>query len=142
MMKVTLLEQNEKKKEYLKSYKNLCNKLESLEEQLDTLREAEQSAKAPSISDMPKGSKQKDLSDYMVKIDVVFTKIIKARAECIRRKLEIESKIADMDDGIESAILHKRYIEDKKWEKICVEINYSWRETHRKHSNALRNFMA
>lgn len=131
---------NDKKKEYLNSYKILCRKLESLEEQLQSLREVEQSAKIQSISDMPKGSKQADLSDVMVKMEVVFTKIIRLRAECLERKLDIESRIADIPDGIEADILRKRYIEFKPWEKICVEIGYSWRQTHYIHSNALSNF--
>lgn len=131
---------NDKKKEYLKSYRNLCKKLESLEEQLQSLREVEQSAKVQSLSDMPRGSKQLDLSDYMVRIDVVFTKIIRARADCLKRKLEIESRIADMPDGIESDILHKRYLEFKPWEQICVDVGYSWMQTHRHHSKALASF--
>jgi hypothetical protein len=134
------LTENEQKKEYLNSYKNLCRKLKSLEEQLQSLREVEQSAKIQTLSDMPHGSKQKDLSDYMVKIDVVFTKIIRARADCIQRKIDIETSIADMLDGIESGILHKRYIEFKTWEQICVEIDYCWKQTHRLHSSALSNF--
>lgn len=132
--------ENEKKKEYLNSYKNLCRKLKSLEDQLQSLREVEQSAKIQSISDMPKGNKQSDLSDYMIKLDVVFTKISKAKSECLERKIEIESKIADLADGIESSLLHKRYLEFETWEQICIEIGYSWMQTHRLHSKALTNF--
>ncbi len=132
--------ENEKKKEYLCSYKNLCRKLKSLEDQLQSLREVEQSAKIQQLSDMPKGTKQTDLSDIMARIEVVFTKIILIRNECLQRRLEIENRIADMKDGVESTVLHKRYIEFKSWETICFEIGYSWRQTHRLHSNALNNF--
>lgn len=131
---------NDKKKDYLNSYKNLCKKLKSLEDQLQSLRETEESAKTPSISDMPKAHKQTDLSDIMVRIEAVYTKIVRIRAECIKRKLEIEDKIADMPDGIEADILRKRYIEFKPWEQICIEIGYSWRQTHYLHSRALSNF--
>jgi len=134
------LTENEQKKEYLNSYKNLCKKLQSIEEQLQSLMEVEQSAKIQKLSDMPKGSMQTDLSDLMVQIEVIFTKIVLKRAECMEKKLEIESCIADMQDGIESSILHKRYIEFKAWEQICVEIDYSWMQTHRLHSRALCNF--
>lgn len=131
---------NDKKKDYLNSYKNLCKKLKSLEDQLQSLRETEESAKIPSISDMPKAHKQTDLSDIMVRIEAVYTKIVRIRAECIKRKLEIEDKIADMPDGIEADILRKRYIEFKPWEQICIEIGYSWMQTHRLHSKALADF--
>lgn len=132
--------ENEQKKEYLNSYKNLCRKLKSLEEQLQSLREVEQSAKIQELSDMPRGGKQKDLSDYIVKLDRVLSKLIRTKQERLDRKLEIESRIADIVDGIEADILRKRYIEFKTWEQICVEIDYCWKQTHRLHSKALSNF--
>lgn len=131
---------NEQKKEYLNSYKNLCRKLKSLDEQLQALREVEQSAKIQELSDMPRGGKQKDLSDYIVRLDRILSKVIRTKQECMVRKLEIESCIADMPNGIEADILRKRYIEFKPWEKICVEIGYSWRQTHYIHSEALSSF--
>ena len=131
---------NEVKKEYLNSYRSLCNKLKSLENQLQSLREVEESAKIPKLSDIPKGCKQTDLSDIIVKIEALYTKIIRLRAECLKKKLEIESCITDMPDGIEADILRKRYLEFKSWEEICVEIGYSWKQTHRLHSKALCSF--
>lgn len=131
---------NEKKKEYLNSYKNLCIKLNSLEEQLESLREVEQSAKIQELSDMPRSGKQKDLSDYIVKLDRILSKVIRTKQECLDRKLDIENHIADITDGVESAILHKRYIEFKHWEEICIEVGYCWRQTHYLHSKALSNF--
>ncbi len=132
--------ENEEKKEYLCSYKSLCRKLQSLEEQLCSLRETEQSAKAQRLSDMPKGGRQTDLSDAMVRMEVIFTKVVRERGQCMKRKLEIENRISDMGDGIEGSLLHKRYIEFKTWEQICEEIGYSWRQTHRLHGKALSNF--
>jgi len=133
--------ENDKKKEYLKSYKNLCAKLKSLENQLQSLRELEKSAKVQKLSDMPKGTKQMDLSDYIVKIEEVYTKIVRLKAESLERRLEIESRIAEMGNGIEADILRKRYIEFKPWEQICIEIGYSWMQTHRLHSRALADFI-
>jgi DNA repair exonuclease SbcCD ATPase subunit len=134
------IKQTEQTKEYLNSYRKLCKKLKSLDEQLRSIRETKESAKIQTISSMPKGNKQSDLSDYIVQLDGVYTKILTLRGECIKRRAEIESRIADMDDGIESMILHMRYIEFKPWEEICVEIGYEWAHTHRKHSEALRHF--
>lgn len=132
-------EQNEKKKEFLNNYKNLCRKIKSLEEQLQSLKEVEQSAKIQQLTDMPKSGRQTDLSDYIVRAEKVMSKIIKLKRECEGRKLEIENIIADMQDGIEADILRKRYLEFKTWEQICVEIGYSWRQTHYIHSKALSN---
>ena len=132
---------NEKKKEYLNGYKNMCNKIKSLEEQIHSLREIEQSAKISHLSDMPKGgSNKRDLSDYIVELEELIKKITCLRQEKEKRRLEIEKCIANMEDGLECDILRKRYIEFKHWEQICVEIGYSWRQTHRLHSNALYSF--
>lgn len=132
-------EQNEKKKEYLNSYKNLCRKLKSLEEQLESIREVNQAAKIQQLSDMPRSGNQQDLSDYIVIIDNLEKEILAIRNKCIYKKCEIERCIANIPDGVESSILHKRYIEFRGWEQICVEVGYSWKQTHRLHSNALQN---
>ena len=131
---------NEAKKEYLKEYENLCYKVSSLEEQLQSLRETNESAKIQTITDMPKGHKQTDLSDYVCRVELLKEKIRLKKAECENRRLDIEERIADIKDGIESIVLHKKYIEFKKWEEICIDINYSWKQTHRIHSNALNHF--
>ncbi len=135
------MKENEYKKEYLSGYKNLCTKLQSLEEQLQSIREVKQSARTQKLSDMPKARNQSsDLSDVMVQLEVIFTKIINKRSDCLKKKMEIESIIADMEDGTESNILRKRYLEFKNWEDICDEIGYSWRQTHYLHDKALANF--
>lgn len=138
---MTERELNEQKKEYLNSYKKLCRKLQSLEEQLQSLRETEQAAKIQRLTDTPKGCRQTDLSDYMARVDELEQEIQVKRQECICKKLEIERCIVQMEDGVECDVLHKRYIESKPWERICVEINYSWMQTHRIHGNALNSFV-
>ncbi len=134
------LTENEKKKEYLSSYKNLCRKLQSLEEQLQSLREVEQSAKIQQLSDMPKGGRQTDLSDYIVKIDKVILKIIWAKEDLNNRKLEIEDKITSIENGLESDVLRKRYLELKTWERIGSELGYSSRQIINIHGKALISF--
>jgi hypothetical protein len=135
-----LNESNEGKKEYLNEYKNLCNKKMSLEDQLQSLREVNESAKIQNISDMPKGSQQTDLSDYICKVEKLQEKIQAKQLECDTRRIDIEEKITDIKDGIESIILHKKYIEFKKWEEICIEIGYEWAQVHRYHGKALKHF--
>lgn len=132
--------ENDKKKEYLNSYKKNCDKLISLEEQLKSLREVEQSAKIQKLSDMPKGSRQTDLSDYIVRIERVLLQINEIKSVCMKQLIDIEDSISRLENGIECQILHKKYVEFKEWEKICCEIGYCWRQTHRYHSRALTNF--
>lgn len=48
--------------------------------------------------------------------------------------------IEQLDNEVEKMILYKRYFENKTFEQISVEMNYSWRQIHRLHGSALHNF--
>ena len=130
----------EKKKEYLNSYKKKVRKLVSLRNQEKALRIELENPKAIKYNDMPSSNISTDLSDKMVTLERLQDKIQQKIEEIIILKTDIEDKVTDMEDGIESDIIRKRYIEFKDWTVICVEIGYSWKQTHRIHSNALENF--
>lgn len=49
----------------------------------------------------------------------------------------IEKAISTLTDPLERTILRYRYIQGLKWTEICIELNYSWKQTHRLHSRAL-----
>lgn len=134
-----MTESNERKKNYLQGYRRIYHKIKSLEEQKQSLVESMRSAKAIEYSDMPKGTKQSDLSDYIVRLDKLIGEIEEKKRELELKRIEIETCIVKMDDGIESDLLRKRYIELKNWEKICNEMNYSWRQIHNIHSKALQH---
>lgn len=38
----------------------------------------------------------------------------------------------------EALLIRLRYLEQMSWEEICVEMNYSWRQIHYIHSEALK----
>ena len=38
----------------------------------------------------------------------------------------------------EAYLIRLRYMELQSWESICVEMNYSWKQIHRIHSEALK----
>lgn len=134
---MTEKEKNEKKKEYLNRYKTAVKKYNSLQEQEERIR-AEMGPGAIEYSGMPKAHKKTDLSDYMVRLEKILYKIADKKREMQEIRLEIEDKITDIDDGIQSRVLYLRYIRFLKWEDICVEIGYSWRQVHRAHSQALK----
>lgn len=134
---MTEKEKNEKKKEYLNRYKNAVKKYNSLQEQEERIR-AGMGPGAIEYSGMPKAHKKTDLSDYMVRLEKILYKIADKKREMQEIRLEIEDKITDIDDGIQSRVLYLRYIRFLKWEDICVEIGYSWRQVHRAHSQALK----
>ena len=139
---MTEREKNEKKKEYLNRYKNAAKKYQSLREQEEALILDVNGPKGIEYDNvgMPKGSSRpSDISDYIVKVEEFLRKIDDKKKEMQQIRLEIEEKIADVEDGTQSKILYLRYIKFMKWEDICVEVNYSWRQVHNTHSKALKN---
>lgn len=54
-------------------------------------------------------------------------------------KLKAREMIEGLENNVEKIVLYKRYFECKPFEQIAMECNYSWRQTHRIHGNALRN---
>lgn len=136
---MTEKEQNEQKKRYLSQYRDADHKYRLLLEQERGLRLEIEGAKSIEYSDMPKGNGQTDLSAVIVKLDELLIKIKKKKIEMLNIRLDIESHIADMTDGLQGRVLYLRYICLMSWEDICVEIKYSWRQTHYLHSKALSN---
>lgn len=133
-------EENEKKREFLDSYKNIMKKLCSLDEQQKQIKAEIEQARSPVVTGMPRGGRKRDLSDYIVKLEGLEIKIYDTIKLLKERKLEIQNSIIDVSDGLESEVLRLRYIELWPWENICEEIGYSWKQTHRIHSAALTNF--
>lgn len=52
---------------------------------------------------------------------------------------EIKAVIESVEDDRERLLLQYRYLDGKTFEWIAVEMNYSWRQIHRLHSQALTN---
>lgn len=142
-MEVTPLESiqeiNEQKKEYLRSYRAAVKREERILEDIQELRASKAFPAAISYDGMPKGSNQSDLSDYIETLDRMIESLKAERLEKIRRREKIEKLIKDMQDDNEREVLRLRYIDGKKWEEICIEMGYSWRQIHYIHSRALYN---
>ena len=51
----------------------------------------------------------------------------------------IKAVIEAVEDDRERLLLQYRYLDGWTFEKIAVEMNYSWRQIHRLHSRALTN---
>jgi len=89
---------------------------------------------------MPHASGCNDLSGYVALLDHEERLYIKKRYLCIKKCKEITDKIEGLENEDEKDVLLYRYIKLMKWEDICAEMNYSWRQTHYIHSRALNNF--
>ena len=130
---------NEEKKAYLNEYKRISLKIISLEEQEATIRAEMESAKNQEISDMPRGGGGKrDLSDYMVRLERIQQMIAQKKAELRLKRLDIEEKIINIQDGQQSEVLRLRYLELLGWKEIRSKLDVSERQVYILHGEALQ----
>ncbi len=90
------------------------------------------------FNDMPGGHGDPD------KLGVIVADIVDLKAELVlqAKHMHIEQQAVQMvidavDDPAQRQLLILRYINGLTWEKIAVEMNYSWRHTLRLHGAAL-----
>lgn len=88
---------------------------------------------------MPHGSDQADLSDYIVILDELMESLKLERLNGAIKRRRIEKSIQKLSDENEAEVLKLRYIKGMKWEKIALEMNYTWRWVHQIHGRALEH---
>lgn len=138
-------ERNEQVKQWLWRYREAKKDVRRYENELHELIETQESTGAIEYSDMPKCSgSQSDLSDYMVKRDEAWKRIMKARYKRIVVFQEIKNVIEQLPSADEREIMSCRYIQlngykAKSWEEVCVITNHEWAQAHRIHAKALKN---
>ena len=132
--------ENEKKKTYLKSYRESVKREQEILEEIQRLR---MDKMFPSVANdgMPKGGGHSDLSDYMVKLDRQIQALKKERLERVKIQEGIDRGIRRMSDADEQRVLRLRYIKGMKCEAIAVDMGYSWQHVHKIHARALNNFI-
>ena len=129
----------EEKKEYLKSYRKIGRELRSLSEEVNQLRLSQ--IMPGIVSDgLPKSSGGSDLSGYAARLDELERKLREKAAELYKCQTEIEADISAMEDANERTVLRNYYLCGMTWERVAVEMGYSWQYIHKIHGRALQNF--
>lgn len=136
---ITIQEENEQKKEYLKSYRRAIKREQDI---LDEIQRLRLDKMFPSVVNdgMPHGSSHSDLSDYAAILDEQIDLLKEERLEKVRCYQKIERQISQMENEDEQEVLRLRYILGMKWEEVAVKMNYSWKWIHKIHRRALMNF--
>lgn len=131
--------ENEKKKEFLWSYKDQKHKAIRLEEQLIELKENKISIRIV-CDGMPHGNNKSDLSDYAAKKDEIEQEIIKERYKSIKRFVLVRSAVESMKNEKEKDILTYRYLRGLDWDGIAAKTGYCLQWVHKLHARALGHF--
>ena len=125
-------------KEYLSRYRDLGRSIDAKRAQLQRLREqATQITQAISPDRVQSSGDPDRLSAAVAQIADAVTDIEQQidRREAVR--LEIEDAIAKVPDGAQRVLLEYRYLAGYTFERIAVEMHYSYKQVCRIHGNAL-----
>lgn len=90
------------------------------------------------LSDMPRGGPGGDWTDADIKVMEEERRVHEEIIRLCRIKREIAEAIEAVEDARYRTLLELRYRNFMSFEKIAVEMNYSWRHTLRIHDEALR----
>lgn len=127
----------EEVKTWLRSYRYLKSEVERLEEELAGWRsKAEKMTRE--LSGMPSGSGGGDKVPACVeKIWELERKLSAKLSDMVEQRQAIERAIEALPDK-QKQLMHYRYIDGMKWEKVAVEMNMEYRWVLRIHGRALQ----
>lgn len=124
----------EEKKEYLRGFLHARRAAEDAVRRLEEFRSANAGIKAVVISDMPRATGQAhDLSEYVAKLDDLEAALWDAVVDYRRLAEEVEGVISTEANATHQRLLRLRYIDGMTFERIAVEMGYSWRQVMRLH---------
>ncbi len=130
---------NEEKKQYLRRYQTAKRRVGLIQEEIEELRSSKTSPVG--LGDgMPHGSGTPDLSGYAARLDELLRELEAEKEMQMVTYREIRQQIGMVPDAIEQEILSRRYLIGQSWEKIAVEMKYSYRHVTKLHGHALNHF--
>ena len=125
----------------IKILKEYVNQVKEYAELIEFYNQKKYSLPAKVITDMPtsRGSATSRIEANHIQFETM-CEIVRNKASDIQIKCtKIETIICNVNDSNHRRLLRMRYLQDYTFEKISVEMNYSWRQIHRLHSDALKN---
>lgn len=130
---------NEEKKQYLRRYQAAKKRAKRIQEEIEELRSSKTSPVG--LGDgMPHGSGTSDLSGYAARLDELLRELAAEQEMQMIVYREIRQQIGTVSDATEQEILSRRYLLGQSWEKIAVEMKYSYRHVTKLHGYALNHF--
>ena len=132
-------EEIEQKKEYLKGYIKTKNREALIKDQMQQLR---LDTMFPTLQGdgMPRGSSQKDLSDYTAKIESLMEELKKEWVESVIQYERIRKAINKTNDEQEKEALTRYYLLRENNKAIQRKMGVSKAKLYRIYDSALENF--
>lgn len=134
-----MTETERKKVEWLSEYAGIQMRIDRMELEIEKWRTQLEGVGAQLIDGMPRSHGNK------VSWEKAILEIQELDRELTREVLNLRQKrraILDAINGIQGptlqVLLEHRYLDGMRWEEICTEMHYSWRQVHYMHVKALR----
>lgn len=135
------MNENDKKKEYLRSYRQHVRRIRRINAEIAELRSMKLYPALKPDDGMPRGSGgQGDLSGYAAELDEMIQELIRERYLRIKTYQAIARQIKQMKRRSESDVLFYRYISGLGWWEIAEKMGFSERQIFRIHGKALAHF--
>lgn len=127
--------------EYLNRYKQMSARVKTLKAEVERIRTMAESM-GINLDGMPHGS---NVSDKIARLAVELAEYESALVAEItavnREAMKIIEMIGKIKDPNQQTLLYKRYIEEKKWGEIAVELRYTYQWVSGPlHTRAVRSF--
>jgi len=119
----------------LRQYRDLMLEAKELAEEIEQLRYRAQSRQWP--DGQPRGNYAGDKMSGIVAKVADLSNLLEAKKESLLYRRRLIEEAIDKLEPIERRLIRLRYVQGLSWEKVCVDINYSWQHTHRLHAAAL-----
>lgn len=128
-------------KEYLEYVRSLDIRLRMKDAQISQLQRDICCIRALDYTkDRISGGSPVDISDKIARLDELIRAANEEWDELIEMREQAKTLIAKLESATQQEVLTKRYIQNKRWEQIAVEMNITWRHTFRIHRAALDGF--
>lgn len=124
-------------KKELQSYRMLARECEQLSDLLEETESYLYSPRSGQLSGMPQSPGfGKETEEKAIRGMELRERYQKQIAELLQRQLAIEEALEHLSPT-EKILMRLRYIQGFRWEDICHEMHYSWKQVHRIHGGAL-----
>lgn len=117
----------------LQKYSDLKYESDQIRERINSIKEKMTSISTQSFDEIIACPSESDKIGEMIATLSDLETIYIDKLNRLMQELIYIEKLIDKLDPQERVIIRKRYLDCKRWEDVCVEINCSWRNTHRKH---------
>ena len=120
------MSENDRKKEYLRSYRQHVRRIHRINAEIAELREMKVSPGMKANDGMPHGSGgQGDLSGYVANVEEMIKELIEERHLRIKTYQEIAKRIKKLKSENEKDVLFYRYISGLDWWEIAEKMKFS-----------------